>query len=253
MTSAIDQAALALTEARRQRRRTILDARLRPTDEAQAYAIQDAVTARLASVDGAMVRGWKVGASGPGARPTAAPIYTVLASPARIDPNVLHMLAIEAEIAVLCGHDLPPRSRPYETAEVLAALAGLRVAIEVCDTRLDDWQSATDLTKLADNQLNQALVLGAAIAATTHVDFLAQPVVVRVNGRVLRQATGGHAMGDPVTLLPWLANHAARLGGLKRGDAVTTGSWTGMHFVESGDQVMVEFPGLGEARLCFAA
>jgi 2-keto-4-pentenoate hydratase len=55
-------------------------------------------------------------------------------------------------------------------------------------------------------------------------------------------------------LLPWLAAHAARrCGGLRRGDVVTTGTWTGMHFAAAGDAIEARFPGLGQARLTLAA
>jgi 2-keto-4-pentenoate hydratase len=47
-------------------------------------------------------------------------------------------------------------------------------------------------------------------------------------------------------LLTWLANHTnVRSGGLRRGDIVTTGSWTGLRFVASGARVEAAFPGIG--------
>ena len=59
------------------------------------------------------------------------------------------------------------------------------------------------------------------------------------------------SLDDPAILLPWLANHAATRGGLRRGTVVTTGSWLGMHFVEPGVEVTVEFAGIGRAAVSF--
>jgi 2-keto-4-pentenoate hydratase len=68
--AALSEAADALIAARRSRR--FLDAlpqSARPTDRAEAYAIQNEVARRSGPVTA-----WKVGASGPDAEPSCAPI-----------------------------------------------------------------------------------------------------------------------------------------------------------------------------------
>jgi 2-keto-4-pentenoate hydratase len=53
-------------------------------------------------------------------------------------------------------------------------------------------------------------------------------------------------------LLPWLANEgAARTGGLKAGQWVTTGSWTGVSRGMAGSSVDVNFSSAGEVDLRF--
>ena len=42
-----------------------------------------------------------------------------------------------------------------------------------------------------------------------------------------------------------------RYGGLRAGDVITTGAWTGMHFVDPGAEIVARFPGIGEARVSF--
>jgi 2-keto-4-pentenoate hydratase len=69
-------------------------------------------------------------------------------------------------------------------------------------------------------------------------------------GERVSKATGSHSFGDPFRLMPWIAAHCAkRAGGLKKGDIVTTGAWTGLEPAKAGDEVLVRFPGVGEARL----
>jgi 2-keto-4-pentenoate hydratase len=53
-------------------------------------------------------------------------------------------------------------------------------------------------------------------------------------------------------LLPWLANEgAARTGGLKAGEWITTGSWTGLTLATACSAVNVQFSAAGEVDLQF--
>lgn len=250
MRTALIETARKLAQARLATARVALAGEHLPANAAEAYAVQDAIGALL-EADGAAIRGWKVGAPNAKAVPTAAPIYEVLSAPARIPASRLNMIAIEAEIAYRIGADLPPRTGGYRDEEVLSAVSGLCVAIEVCDSRLADWQAASDLAKLMDHQLNYALVIGTMRPDPTGVDFRRQPVRTRIDGRLEKEGVGCHALDDPRALLPWLAGHAARHGGLRKGSVVTTGSWLGMHFAKPGAEVVVEFPGIGEAAVSF--
>lgn len=249
MLRTLTETARLLAHARAQGKRITLDPAQRPASLADAYALQDAIGNTL----NAPIRGWKVGAPNADATPTAAPIYDVLPAPARIAASRMNMIGVEAEIAFVFGSGLPARANPYRDDEVLGAVRELCIAIEVCDSRLLDWKLADDFTKLADHQLNFALVTGDATANFRAIDFRRQAVRTLVDGKTLKEGVGCHALGDPIPLLPWLANHAASRGGLKCGDVVTTGSWLGMHFVEPGANVVVEFPGLGSAAVSFPA
>ncbi|MCC6532884.1 MAG: fumarylacetoacetate hydrolase family protein [Burkholderiales bacterium] len=244
------RAAQILADARAQGRRIVLPAELRPRTAAQAYAVQDEVARLLGKTARA---GWKVGAPDGRTEPTAAPIFDVLASPARINARGLHMIGVEAEIAVVFKAALPPRASAYTESEVMAALDELCVAIEVCDSRLADWESAEGATKLADHQLNFALVRGSGRRDYAPIDCATLEVRTWVNGALLKQGTGTHAVGNPLGLLPWLANHARERGGLAANTVVTTGAWLGMHMVEPAAEVVVEFPAVGRAQVSFPA
>lgn len=214
----------------------------------QAYRIQDLVFA--ARLPGVRVSAWKAGASGPDAEPTAAPIGAVLASPADVAGEAFHMLGIEAEVAFRLGKDLPMRARAMGEAELADAVSEVVVTIELCDTRLTDWKAASALSRLADFQLNGALVVGSGRPDWQAVDFEAQCAELWVNGEKKLDRVGTHPLGNPFKLMSWAVNHCALRGrALRSGDLITTGSWTGMEFVAPGDAVLVKFPGIGEARL----
>lgn len=244
------QTAAVLLDCRRRRRQLdVLPENLRPRSSAEAYAVQDEVAAQLWPVGG-----WKTGAPGPAAEPIAAPIGEPLvhASGTALAAADFHLLGIEGELAYRMGDDLPPIAGGYDRNRVTAAIASLHAAIELVDSRVKDWQSADPLWKLADNQSNGGLVIGAKLEQWQHIDPLRQRAILRINGAIAVDAVGGNAAGDPLRLLVWLANHCAtRCGGLRAGDIVTTGTYTGLVLVQPGDEVAVEFPGLGEARVQF--
>lgn len=249
MSRDIQTAADLLLRARREHRRIELPNALRPTSFDDAYAIQASVERGLSRTPAA----WKVGAPNAHSTPSAAPIYDVLASPARIDADRLHTIGVEAEIAAVFGRELPARAAAYDDDEVLAALSELRVVIEICDGRFEDWQAADDYTKLADHGLNVALVVGDAKTLPASIAYEKLAVRTLVDGNVIKEGVGTHAVGNPLRLLPWLANHTRTRGGLRAGTVATMGAWLGLHVVQPGAEVTVEFAQIGRATVTFAA
>ncbi|UTW11743.1 2-keto-4-pentenoate hydratase [Marinobacterium rhizophilum] len=224
---------------------------LEPQSKADAYAIQAIVAAARC---GAPVRTWKVGAPNLDTEPYAAPIFesVVSDSPTLVPAEKLHMIGIEVELAYRFSQDLPPRAQPYSVDEVAAAVEGVYVVIEVVDTRLKAWKTCAELWKLADNQINAALIVGNGVQDWRALDPATLAGELIVDGKVLVRGQGAHSVGDPMHLVHWTANHlTGRNGGLKQGDLVTTGTWTGMQFVEPGAEVVGRFEGVGEARVGF--
>ena len=227
-----------------------------PASVDEAYAIQDDVARRLWTRHGTPIRAWKTGGPNAHATPIAAPIPAsrVFASDASLNGADYHIIGIEAELAYALERDLPPRAAPYVDADVVDSIRSMHVAIEICDSRLVNFRTANALWKLADNQSNGGLVVGNPIHDWRRIVPDQLSAFVEVDGTPLAQATGSHPYGDPLRLLPWLANHcAARCGGLRAGDVITTGAWTGMHIVESHAQVVARFSKLGEVRVAFEA
>lgn len=251
----ISAAADRLVAAHRTHARFEASVEAAPADVDEAYAIQDDVARRLWTSRGDPIRAWKTGGPNAETTPIAAPIPAsrLFASDARLDGADYHFIGIEAELAYALGRDLPLRAAPYVAADLVEAIASMHVAIEVCDSRLVDFHTADPLWKLADNQSNGALVVGPPLRDWERIVPRELSAFVEVGGTLLAQATGTHPYGDPLHLLPWLANHCAtRCGGLRAGDMITTGAWTGMHFVEPDADVVVRFSRVGEARVGFA-
>jgi 2-keto-4-pentenoate hydratase len=244
----VERAASLLVAARREHRQ-IEPFTPPPSEAEEAYAVQDAVTRRLGPLGG-----WKVGAKAPGATPNAAPLLADLIRPGPADwpSSSLHMIGIEAELAVRLGRDVEPRSDPIESHEIWAAIETVHAAIEIVDTRLADWRGAYRLWVLADNQSNGGFVYAPEGVPFRDQSFADAPVRLSIDGRRVAEGRGGNPAGDPRWLVKWLVNHCARhRGGLRAGMLVTTGSCTGMLFVERGATVEATFEGVGAIKVRF--
>jgi 2-keto-4-pentenoate hydratase len=215
---------------------------VQPQTAGEAYAIQDAQIAALGGIGG-----WKVGARAPDAEPNCAPLPRplVFGSPHAFAPFRFPMHLVEAEIAFTLASDLPPRASAYTIDDVAAAVASVHAAIEILGSRYVDWRAQPPLAQLADFQNNGALVVGEGRATGTRIDQRATTVRVDVAESPALQVTGGNAAGDVFRLLAWLANHAAaRSGGLRAGDVITTGSCIGAYAVPPQSRVRATFDGL---------
>jgi 2-keto-4-pentenoate hydratase len=165
---------------------------------------------------------------------------------------------LEAEIAFLVGQDLPPRlsqtgAQPYTRDEVLAAMASCHPAIEILEPAFTDPAQASRLANVADLQMHGGFVYGPAVPNWQSVDFSKEKVTLIVDGVVRVERTGSNTAGDLLRLLPWLANEgAARTGGLRKGQWITTGSWTGNTPASSRCAVEVLFSTAGRVDLRFA-
>jgi 2-keto-4-pentenoate hydratase len=210
------------------------------------------VQSRIALAYGA-VGGWKIGAPSAEATPTFAPMPLAWIAPNYAELGGRHRYrGLEAEIAFLIGEDLPPREKPYSREEVVAAIESCHPAIEVLETGLTDPAKAEKLSAVADLQVHGAFVYGAAVADWQKIDFSTERVTLAVDGVVRVERTGSNTSGDLMRLLPWLANEGAvRTGGLKAGQWVTTGSWTGATLGMAGSLVDVVFSSAGEVHLRF--
>lgn len=229
---------------------TDLPAALQPASLEDAYAVQDRMAAAYGDIGG-----WKVGAPSPDATPIFAPmpLAWISASGSLLAGDRWRYRGLEAEIAFLVGRDLPPRPQPYTREEVLAAMASCHPAIEVLESAFDDPSQVARLSMIADLQMHGGFVYGPAVANWQSIDFTREKVMLAVDGVVRVERTGSNTAGDLLRLLPWLANEgAARTGGLRKGQWITTGSWTGNTLGSAGAAVDVTFSTAGRVEFHFA-
>jgi 2-keto-4-pentenoate hydratase len=245
------EAAALLVNARRSHTPIAdLPAALAPTSLDEAYLIQDAIAAEFGPIGG-----WKIGAGSLEATPAYAPMPLAWFYPSDslLSGPRFRYRVLEGEIAFLLGKDLPARATPYTRAEVVAAIASCHPIIEELESGLIDPKAVAPLTASADLQMNGGFIYGPAYADWQSIDFSTERVTLAVNGVVEVDRTGSNTSGDLMRLLPFLSNEgAARTGGLKAGQWITTGSWTGNTPAPAGSHAEVVFAHAGHVSLRFA-
>jgi 2-keto-4-pentenoate hydratase len=243
----LQQAADLLLDARRTGQ-TIADLprELQIASVEEASFVQDQIAAAFGAVGG-----YKIGAPSLEATPTFAPMPTAWIYASGVElPGRLRIL--EAEIAFLVGEDLSPRDTPYTREEVFAAMASCHPAIEVLESGFTDNTAVAKLTGAADLQFNGAFVYGAPIANWRNIDWNNERVTLAVDGVGRVDRTGSNTSGDLMRLPVFLANEgAARTGGLRRGQWITTGSWTGNTPALAASFVTAEFCTAGRVECRF--
>jgi len=222
---------------------------LRPATAADAYEIQRLTLAELGPIGG-----WKVGAPGPDAPCSCAPMpqSCLHQGPAALPAADFLTREIESEIAVVLGQDLPPRDTPYSRADIVAAIASCHTGLEVLQSRFADVTAVDALSHLADLIRHGAYVLGPPIPAWQTFDLTHAEVCQTIADEKLRRT--GNPAGDMFRLLLWLANEGAVwAGGLRAGQIVTTGSWTGATPAPPHAEVTAHFTGIGRVSLSFVS
>ena len=241
------------------RRMRELPADGRPADRADGYAIQ----AAFAELSGDTVAGWKIAATsaagqahirvdGPiGARLLAS---RVLDNAARISLDRNLMRVAEAEFAFRLGRDLGARERPYDVDEVLAAVDTLHLAIEVPDSRYEDFRAVGAPQLIADSACACWFILGEAVTADWRgVDFPRHEVEGYKNGARVAQGSGANVLGDPRVALTWMANEMRQFGdGMRAGQFVTTGTCIVPMPIAPGDRVRMDFGSFGSVEAVFS-
>jgi len=220
------------------------------------YAIQRALVERRVAA-GESAIGWKVGmASAIGRTPASpGPIYGRLLSGMLVEDGGtierarLHGPHAEGEIAIVL--ERPLRGPGVTVADVRAAAAGARPAIEVFATRLDAEAPAV-AEMVADNSSSAHLALGGRLTPLDDLDLRLCGLVFTRNDGIAGTGAGG-AVGDPAEQVAWLTNAAGARGDeLQAGDVILTGALGGAHLAAAGDGFTAEVDRLGSVSVRFA-
>lgn len=241
-----------------------LPAELRPRDTSMAHAIQ----AALAEVAGQPVVGWKIAATSAAGQahiqvdgPLPGRILESFVQPVGASLSLAgnRMRVVEPEFAFRMDAPLPPRTTPYASDEVIAAVASLHPAFELPDSRFADFARAGKAQLIADDACCGRFAFGPAAPAMWRALDLAahrvQATVCGADGRVryTREGEGRALLGDPLIALTWLANELSSLGlGLRAGDWASCGTCMVPLPVQPGDHVLADYGTLGRIEIALS-
>jgi 2-keto-4-pentenoate hydratase len=154
---------------------------------------------------------------------------------------------VETEIALVLKKDLPERK--VTTTELLAAIDYAVIALEIVDSRIENWDIKITDT-IADNASSAAFVLGHKPVPISRFDMTQASMQLWCEGDVVSQGRGAACMGSPLNALLWLANTMAALESpLREGEVILTGALGPMHTVKAGYKYNTWVQGLGSVEL----
>ena len=228
----------------------------RPADRAAGYSAQN----EIVKVSGQPVAGWKIAATSTAGQkhigvdgPLAGPLLAnrVLADGATVPLNENIMMVAEAEFAFKFAASLPRRANPYTKDEVLAAVVSLHPAIEVPDSRYNDFATVGAPQLIADAACADWFVLGAPTTADWRGrDLVSHAVAAYRNGDKVATGSGANVLGDPRVALTWLVNELRTYAdGIAAGQFVTTGTCVIPVPIQRGDAIRVDFGEFGTASV----
>ncbi|MFP9139248.1 fumarylacetoacetate hydrolase family protein [Devosia sp. XGJD_8] len=194
---------------------------LRPSSQADAHHIQDAIIAQLGSVGG-----WKIFA-GDDAAPFLSPLpATLIFNQGHVGARgPLPIVLVELEIALTLGRDLWAQKSSYDAASVREAVASLHPLIELITFSWTDRDQVDRLTQLSDLQNSAGFVVGGGLSDWEMLDTGNAKSTLIFDGVEQANASTGADTATILRTLALLANHALARGmPLRRGQVITTGA-----------------------------
>ena len=211
------------------------------------YATQDLVTSALK----ADVRAWKTSPLEDGTA-FVGPIYAtnIFVSGAQIPASKMHIIGIEGEIAFRINRDLPGQGHPYIRDDILASISEMLPIIELVDTRMINGMDQDLTLRMADNQSNYGIVIGDASSRDWNdINAKMAEVHLTVNNKSLFSGISSSPINDMFDLMVGTVNSCVKYDRpVRAGDIITTGSCTGIVFIEPDSKVVLDFPEIGQVK-----
>lgn len=215
--------------------------------EADCYRVQSRVAEAFGPV-GAFKTAQK-----PGQPQIMAPIFArdVHRSPVSLGPEAVRRIGVELEVGFLVTAALPDPEQPDFAERARDRVAAVPV-LEIVDSRFADLDGAPPLLRLADGQINGAIVVGAPRADWHDLDLTRVTARLELGGETVLDGPvsvpGGDAWETFALFARLVGEHC---GGLCEGQVVITGSLNGMPFVERGTSARGFIDGLGPVEAVF--
>ena len=226
-------------------------------DLVAAYAVQRHNVQRRLD-DGATVVGRKIGLTSPAVQQQLGvdqPDFGVLFDDmayddgAAVPTGAVLQPRVEAEVAFVLNDDLA--DGPLDTGQVRAAIDYVVAALEICGSRIEDWDISYADT-VADNASAGAYVLGSDRKTLQQVEPKDVVMTMNIDGIDVSTGTGAACLGDPIEAVVWLAHQARDLGQpLREGQIILSGALGPMRPAEPGATVTATITGLGTVSASF--
>src|SRR5579862_2103624 len=244
--ASVDKAATLLVAARR-----LHEPLKRLPEDCRPATLVDALRIQAATVKqlGERIAGWKVGGIIDGQVSYGILLGSrILRSGSTIAARDVPLLGMEAEIAFRFSRDAPPRAKAYTLDEVAASVIAFP-AIEIVATRYSDYLGTPVVERVADCMSSGAFVVGEDVPHWRTCDLTHIAVTLQFGDDVVVQDVRGHPAGHPLKPALDLVNVLRMENGVRAGQLMTTGTYTGLNFATPGKRVRAAFAYFGAATI----
>ena len=157
---------------------------------------------------------------------------------------------VEFELAFFLKTDL--QGPNVSEQDVMAATEYIAPAIEIIDSRIENWQFQFQDT-VADNGSSAGTVIGQMRTAVDLRELETIELVANRNGEVFDRGLSSAVMGNPARAVAWLANMLSDYDiSLKAGQFILAGAITAAVPFEAGDTFEANFGSYGTVRVAFS-
>lgn len=231
---------------------------LRPHMPAEGYAVQAWIEERSATPP----FGWKlaatslagqahIGVDGPLIGRILAERVIGNGGECALGSNLMRVA--ELEFAFRFAEDITPGT-PLSDGDLLNRIGSLHPAIEIPDSRFDNFERVGAPQLIADNACAHRFLLGAeAPDLWRGLDLAAHAVRGTINDGPPRPGIGSNVLGGPLIALRWFVDEMSALGiTIRAGQIVTTGTCLPPMTIAPGDRVHGDFGALGQVSIAIS-
>lgn len=157
---------------------------------------------------------------------------------------------VEGELAFILKEDLTGPNVSVE--DVLNATESIVAAIEIVDSRVQDWKITLQDT-VADNGSSAFYILGDKHFKPEDLDRIGVKMQLFKNDELINEGDGAAVLGDSAYCVAWLANKLSAFDiQLKAGEVILAGALSAAIGAEMSDQFTCKFTeGLGDVSIRF--
>lgn len=217
---------------------------------AHAYEIQELQWKRRSS-SGEKQVGWKMGLTSEAKRHQMnldSPLYGFLSDKMQIPDGgtfsfqgLIHP-KIEPEVAFLIGEDL---KGPITREQVLKACVGVASALEILDSRYQQFKYFSMEDVISDNSSSSHFVVGPWVKDFSGLDLKSLAMTMSVDGKTAQKGVSSDISGDPVLSVVQLCELLAQRDQyLKKGSLVLAGAATAAEALRDQMTVRLDVEGL---------
>ena len=156
---------------------------------------------------------------------------------------------VEFEIAFILKKDL--KGPNVSILDVIDATDYIVPAIEVIDSRIEDWKIKFEDT-VADNGSSASAIIGGNPTKLEGIDLSRIGMVAYQNGEMIDTGAVAAVLGNPLRSVAWLANSLSKYGvSLNAGEIILSGALTRAVEVKKNDTFTAEFAHIGSVTASF--